>query len=636
MALSKNILFTPLAILIALLVIVVPFYMPGELMNPAQTGKTIFFLWALLVILPVAALAVLTDRNFNQLSFGSIDLTVLIWVVYIILKNTISKTPFTLWYAEFIGVVLFYLVLRTIKKEQFKWLFIALIIAGAAQAVYGNLQLWGYYPSHHYRFKLTGSFFNPGPYAGYLVLAMPVALGFWLFIKKLNAVAYYLAIGATISIILVLPASQSRAAWLAVLVSTSYLFAVKYSVVHKLKMLELSPWKRVTSVLLIVTLLLSGLTGMYYLKKGSADGRALIWKVTLNMITDHPFTGTGMNGFKANYMDYQAEYFRANPDSGEAMVAGDTKYAFNELLQQTAEHGLTGSLLLVLIFVSAFAGNNDKKQKSAARQKEKQLIVISKAVLLSFIVFAMFSYPVQIVPIKISMVVALAYLASNGQNIFSGKPVLNKNLYTIYIARGFVLCAIAVWVFCGGKFLKLQTEALKNWKYAYTLYGLGDYNASVEAYRKTANILQYNGDFLTNYGKALSMANRHYRAIEVLQKAAKVCSNTVVYAALGDSYKATNQNSAAENAYLHAWGMNPSRFYPKYLLAKLYDETGQKEKAVAIANELLRKPIKIESTAIEEIKAEMNEIIEKNSPLLKIREGNNNNKSQYPFQLQFW
>ena len=58
--------------------------------------------------------------------------------------------------------------------------------------------------------------------------------------------------------------------------------------------------------------------------------------------------------------------------------------------------------------------------------------------------------------------------------------------------------------------------------------------------------------------------------------------------------------------------MNPSRFYPKYLLAKLYNETGL-EKAVFTANELLQKHVKIESTAIEEIREEMKNIIEKAS-----------------------
>ena len=57
--------------------------------------------------------------------------------------------------------------------------------------------------------------------------------------------------------------------------------------------------------------------------------------------------------------------------------------------------------------------------------------------------------------------------------------------------------------------------------------------------------------------------------------------------------------------------MNPSRFYPKYLLAKLYDETNQSEKAITVAKELLDKEVKIESTAVCEIQTEMKKILEK-------------------------
>jgi len=57
--------------------------------------------------------------------------------------------------------------------------------------------------------------------------------------------------------------------------------------------------------------------------------------------------------------------------------------------------------------------------------------------------------------------------------------------------------------------------------------------------------------------------------------------------------------------------MVPSRFYPKYLPAKLYDETGQQEKAVVTAKELLGKEVKIESTAVKEILEEMKKIIGK-------------------------
>ena len=112
------------------------------------------------------------------------------------------------------------------------------------------------------------------------------------------------------------------------------------------------------------------------------------------------------------------------------------------------------------------------------------------------------------------------------------------------------------------------------------------------------------------FGKALSMAGQHDKAISILSKAKDYQKNTILFTSLGDSYKELGQFKDAERAYLHAFNMVPSRFYPKYLLAKLYNETGQIANAKAIAAELLKKEIKISSKAIEEIHAEMRKIIE--------------------------
>lgn len=43
----------------------------------------------------------------------------------------------------------------------------ALLLTGAIEALWGLAQLYGFTPSHHSRFELTGSFFNPGPYSGF-------------------------------------------------------------------------------------------------------------------------------------------------------------------------------------------------------------------------------------------------------------------------------------------------------------------------------------------------------------------------------------------------------------------------------------------------------------------------------------
>jgi hypothetical protein len=57
--------------------------------------------------------------------------------------------------------------------------------------------------------------------------------------------------------------------------------------------------------------------------------------------------------------------------------------------------------------------------------------------------------------------------------------------------------------------------------------------------------------------------------------------------------------------------MIPQKLYPRYLLANLYSETGQKLKARKTAENVLNKKVKVESTATEEIRQAMSKLIEK-------------------------
>ena len=52
----------------------------------------------------------------------------------------------------------------------------ALIFWGSMEAVWGICQLYGFSDSGHSLYAMTGSFFNPGPYSGYLAMVLPVCL----------------------------------------------------------------------------------------------------------------------------------------------------------------------------------------------------------------------------------------------------------------------------------------------------------------------------------------------------------------------------------------------------------------------------------------------------------------------------
>lgn len=663
--------------------LVVPQWTDETLMFPTQSGKFFLFAFGIIVLLGLVGISSLFSNKI-KISITSLDILLLLFIGYQVFR---VKYFSGIEFYEFIGLIFFYIIIRSVPEKYIKYLLLFTILAGAIQAIYGNLQLYGIYPSHHGLFKMTGSFFNPGPYSGYLVSVLPIALGFYLlsrregldknfnwknlrtgevskrsqwklffqnivtFLKKTEPVIFkYVSLLASIAILLVLPASKSRAAWLAAVTAGGYLLFKRYrNDLHKFfisnKVLASTrkwvlPLKKhpnftlskIIAVALIVLITGTMALGLYNMKKGSADGRLLIWKITLNMIKEKPIIGFGFGQFKAHYMDYQAAYFKQNPESEEAMVAGDTNYTFNELLQQTVGLGIVGLLIITLVLIIAFRspGIHIPKCKAPPPQTFKQenenlfeqrlmnssyqLGLISKAGVISILVFSLFSYPAQILPIKLNLVLYFAVLASlyPGKKIFLAK-VANKKGSSVFIkfVPGVIL-AIAGFVLLSFGFThtqKLKT-AYTDWKSAYQGY-LGAYDICLKDYEKAYPVLKTNGNFLTNYGKALSMAEEHEKAIELLQQAAKNYPNTVVYTTLGNSYQKTGQVTKAEQAYLHAWHMNPSRFYPKYLLAKLYDKTGQKPKAVLTARELLDKEIKIESTAIKEIREEMKEIINK-------------------------
>nr|MDA3878836.1 hypothetical protein [Prolixibacteraceae bacterium] len=93
------------------------------------------------------------------------------------------------------------------------------------------------------------------------------------------------------------------------------------------------------------------------------------------------------------------------------------------------------------------------------------------------------------------------------------------------------------------------------------------------------------------------------------------------------SYKALEKYKSAEQQYSQAASMAPAKFYPLYLQAKLYDASGQQQKALAMAKTILKKEIKVHSTAIEEIKEEMKQIKERETTM---------NNTQLSNEHQFW
>lgn len=646
-----------LAIYLAIVLLIVPQMNNPELMNSTQSSKAFGFIWGMLVYVPIALLIGIINSKSIILRITIIDILLGLYSIMVIISYWLHPIDY-LEMLTFGALVLFYLSIRFLNPRYYILLLVAVVVSGLIQAIYGNLQLYGVYPSNHGIFRMTGSFFNPGPYAGYLAAILPVSLGFYLyedtinisdqhpFIRKwlsfytiltnninripfifrtfynkgigrttteeqarilsysLNSAINFFVLISMVAMCLVLPASRSRASWLAVMVSAGYLLAVKYNLLLYIKSTFITLRKRIILITSIVIILAITGAGMYYFKKDSADGRVLIWKVSTQMIKDKPIFGHGIGKFEADYMNYQAAYFKLNPEAPEAMQADNVTYAYNELLKLTVEKGIIGLILaLGMLWVIIIVKINPKEDNNSS-------LAITRGAMVAIIVFGLFSYPSEILPIKVLFILYAAMFASQQKTsrIFH---LLLKETMLLSTLKYATLAMMLFSSYPSGKYLTRHHQTYRTWKDASDIYNVNAYPECLEDFELAYPQLKNNGVFLVQYGKALEMAEKYERSIIILSEAKGHLNNTIVYICFGNCYKALNKNLEAEQAYLHAWNMAPVKFYPLYLLAKLYNDSGQKEKAVVMAKKVMSKKIKIESTAIKEIQEEIEVIIEK-------------------------
>lgn len=314
-----------------------------------------------------------------------------------------------------------------------------------------------------------------------------------------------------ISICLVMPAAHSRAAWLAVLVSAVYLINIRYQLTHQLKKsFDTKAKKAGLSILILLLVTISGF-GLYHFKKDSADGRLLIWKVSAEMIKDKPVWGHGTGKFAADYMNYQIAYFKPNPDVPEAMQADNVTYSYNEFMKLTVENGLIGLFLAMATVCFLFFW------KTGEGQNTNPTLLAARVGLLSIFVFALFSYPSEILPIKILFVLFVGVIAMHQIPILTFQlPAKETATRSIKYATLAISLIIAYPV---SKYLTQQYQAYKTWKDASDIYIVGAYPECIEDFELAYPQLKNNGVFLVQYGKALEMAEKYESSIAILNEA---------------------------------------------------------------------------------------------------------------------
>jgi len=510
---------------------------------------------------------------------------------------------FTTKYALLLLIITLYYYFRftfEMNKSIVLWLTVCFVFTGFIEVLWGLRQLYGFNMSQHNLFRVTGSFFNPGPYACYIAVIVPMAFYYALKYRICYKVHFhirnrpiYLIWGVSvltiISSVLILPAAMSRAAWIACIGGCSLVslhFIIRSMVVKAF----IASNRKICTIAasFIILIIIAGGIGMYKIKKDSADGRMLIWKNTIELIKQNPM-GVGIGNFSGSYGHIQAAYFESGKGTeGEKRVAGNPEYAFNEYLQICAEQGVIVFLLFIAI-VGYSLYNGIRRKKIAATSSLLALLIVAGA-----------SYPFSVLPFLIVFVFLLALIHNGEKGIAISKPVS-----VIFAFCGLIIVSLCL-------YNRYPTyDAYKKWNKVKILYNFGSHKNAVSEYQEIYPLLSDQIQFLFEYAQCLSKSEQYKESNEVLEKAVKISCDPMLYNVMGKNFHALRQYSEAEQCFIKSSNIVPNRIYPHYLLALMYIDIGEMEKAQEAAQVVLTKEPKVQSTAVREMRNEMKKLLTK-------------------------
>lgn len=332
----------------------------------------------------------------------------------------------------------------------------------------------------------------------------------------------------------------------------------------------------------LIMILVFAFVALIYLlsikKEASTHGRYHILMIVWDMFKDAPLIGHGYEGFATNYMIYQSEYMKGC-SAAIRMLADNVNHPLCEYAIIAVNYGVVGLIIVLSIAISLII----HLFKTFNRFSEITLLIVVGVIIQGFISYP-FRYPITTISLIISFVL---HTASN---------IKNKNREAVINVAKYVLPFISLYsVFC----YTIQVQ----W------YSISSVSASkmenairMSKYETLARSLGNNEYFLYNWAVELSLCGNYAKAdsIMLICEKHRLDYNTTLLR--GDILVELNRPVEADSCYRLCSEMVPSKFIPLYRLFNLYKQTNNVIMQKQIGEEILNKPIKVNSKEVRSIR----------------------------------
>lgn len=528
----------------------------------------------MLYLYSVIGSIVILYLSTSRIKLKAIDILCLVYFIYNLLWLLVtSKTKNIETIYLFFFLAMLYINIRNISSIYYKYILYSFPFIVISHFIYYICWENPYYFLYEHKGVFTGFLHNSGLWGEFVAMTLICNIGLIHLNKKSKKTSTLLTFVSFI-VSFMLYESDSRASWLSFSIGILTFFSPLI-----IKHLPKSIIIRTGSLLILICLCTYLISGLYSYKKDSADGRILIWKISLEMVKDKPILGYGFDGFRKNYMNYQAAYLQEKqlPETINNL-ADDNHHAFNEFLRIIIEQGIIGVIIL-FIFLTTI-GYTIYKYKLYIDTVSRTIISCLTALLF----FSFFSYPLSTFHINALIVILLAGLACSSQDT----PIWKLQIRSISL-----IIPYSIIFFISSVYLFSYSKANSDW--LNTLKGVYTNDNILEEARKK---LSGNPYFLSTYGKYLNKKKRYSKAASILSQSIKEYPSYYTVMELGISYKAQKKYTEAMHCFVKAMHMIPHKIKPLYFMMELYYDQKDYKSAIQLSNRILCKQPKIRSSEL--------------------------------------
>ena len=495
------------------------------------------------------------------------------------------------WFCFVVGVVFLAFVMgfqllqgSTLVPRKSKTIIVRIIaLSIALQAIYA-LTCYHFWWNQNVVFEI-GSFENPAGFASCLCMGLPFVA---LFVRDKKIWARFVAFVATTFVLTAIYVSKSRAGYVSCVMMLIVFLLFIYNKVSK--RIRLILCVGCFSTVIAIVIAFCSMSGS---KHNSMNGRKLIWTVGIEMLKDKPLLGHGGGSIERCYMNYQAEYLKHSASQSEAMLADNVKHVFNDYLAIAVQFGVVGILLFVgyvVLLIYCFL-------------KRTYCDSLSQAAMLSLIGlggFAFFSYP-SCYPFTWVLIAVNSWLVvSPCISWRSCSPVKLRRILGV----GMIFLSGVTLIQIG---LRLKAEL--TWKKLYARRLVFGDRQTLEEYQTVYPKLCHEPYFLYNYAVELNMDGQYNKSQQIARECERYWADYDLKMVMAYNFKEQGYSSRAIRYFLDAEAMCPNRFEPIYNIMNIHLFLRNKHQALKYAKMIVRKPIKVYSSDVANMKDEANQIV---------------------------